>query len=115
MSPSLTQVERRFIIIINITTIILGRTRPSLIIRSNSGPGAANIICTINPIVTMASLEPRDNNNNSNHRINTTNKALIFIRNNININNSIITNTIINTIRIINIQWTRRSVVIVKV
>ena len=68
--------EHLFIIIIT-TTIILGRKKPTVW----SGPGAANIICTINPIVTMASLEPRDNNNN--HTIRTLRQGLTFIRNNI--------------------------------
>ena len=77
----LTKVEHPFTII-NTTIIIRGR-RKSI---ARSGPGAANIICTINPIVTTASLEPRDNNNNT---IRTPRQGLTFIRNNI-------TTTIIN-------------------
>ena len=72
----LTKVEHQFTIITT-TIIIRGRRKPI----ARSGPGAANIICTINPIVTMASLEPRDNNNN--HTIRTLRQGLTFIRNNI--------------------------------
>ena len=91
---------RLFIIIIT-TIIILGRRKA--IVRS--GPGAANIICTINPIVMTASLEPRDNNNTNNKHLH---RGLTFIRNN---NNHITT----ITTSIINIQWNHRSVVTVKV
>ena len=42
------------------------------------GLGAANIICTINPIVTTASLEPRDNRNNQDK---TPRRGRTFIRN----------------------------------